>query len=390
MYTPYPFERLPKFTRVQARTWTQLHSLFSDTDLARAQHEVETLLGLPLAWSAGVPSACFGADVAARTEAVWIELAVFGSGSGANSAWLELPLGLCELAIDRALGGDAERGLLASVSDVDEFGLGALAYLTARACAVAGPRFRVLGVRLGPPSLADAAFLRAPVTLATPDEAAIVQFYAPGSVIHDAAATRTRRRSLSGLELGLWAHAGSALLDLATLRSLCAGDVVVLQRTGLAREHAEAEFQGSVDVRVDGSASVLHCVLRAGRLEVETIACSAEPGMTSGRRIFDAKTEPSAAATETQTQTQTLERPADRGPRADLARDAPIEVALEIARFQLRLQELEAIGPGDVLATGRRIGESVTLRAANQVFAEGELVDVEGELGVRITRILVP
>lgn len=380
MYTPYPFERLPKFTRVEARTWTQLSSLFSDLDLSRAQREVETLLGLPLAWSAGSPSACFGGDVAARSEAVWIELAVLAGGTSADSAWLELPLGLCELAIDRALGGDAERGMLASEGEIDEFGLGALAYLTARACAVAGPRFRVLGVRSVPPSLADRAFVRAPVTLATRDEAAIVHFYAPAALVREAAAARPR--AFPALELGLWAHAGSAVLDLATLRSLCAGDVVVLQRTGLAREHPEADFQGSVDVRVDGSASVLHCALRGERLEVETITCSAEPGMTSGRRIPDAKTEQTAAVTEA------LERPANRGQRAELARDAPIEVSLEIARFQLRLCELEAIGPGDVLATGRRIGESVTLRAANQAFAEGELVDVEGELGVRITRIL--
>jgi flagellar motor switch/type III secretory pathway protein FliN len=130
-----------------------------------------------------------------------------------------------------------------------------------------------------------------------------------------------------------------------------------------------------------GSATSLHCRLRERRLEVETIACSPEPGMTSGRRIPD---EGNASPSDREATSETLEA----ARTLDLARDAPIEVALEIARFQLRLDELERVRPGDVLVAGRRIGEAVTLRAANQPIAEGELVDVEGELGVRITRIL--
>jgi flagellar motor switch/type III secretory pathway protein FliN len=42
-----------------------------------------------------------------------------------------------------------------------------------------------------------------------------------------------------------------------------------------------------------------------------------------------------------------------------------------------------------VLLTGRRIGEAVTLRAAGRPLAHGELVDVEGEIGVRLTEILL-
>jgi flagellar motor switch protein FliM len=40
-----------------------------------------------------------------------------------------------------------------------------------------------------------------------------------------------------------------------------------------------------------------------------------------------------------------------------------------------------------VIETGRRIAEPVTLRVAGQVVARGELVDVEGELGVRIREL---
>jgi type III secretion system YscQ/HrcQ family protein len=388
MYTPYPFERLPKLTRAQVRASTQLYSLFSDTDLALAQHEIETLLGLSLACSAGTPAACFGRDVAARSHAVWIELLALDASVGPRFAWLELPVGLCELAIDRVLGGEAELGILAPNSEVDEVGLGALAYLAARVCAAAGPRFRVHAIRAGVSPLGDTALVEVPLTIATRHEAAVAHFYAPLLQAHEASAASAMRpkvRALPALSLALWADAGHAVLDVATLRSLGVGDVVVLQRTSLSRAHAAAEFQGAVDVRVEGSATVLHCALRDGRLEVETIACSAESSMTSGRRIPDSTSTPPSERS-----TETLERAGQGTQHADLARDAPIEIGLEIARFQLRLGELEQVTPGDVLATGRRIGETVTLRAANQPFAEGELVDVEGELGVRITKILVP
>jgi type III secretion system YscQ/HrcQ family protein len=387
MYTPYPFERLPKLRRAEVRASAQLHSLFSDTDLALAQREIETLLGLSLACSAGTAASCFGRDVAAHSRAVWIELLALGMPAAPGFVWLELPLGLCELAIDRVLGGEAELGMLAPNSEVDELGLGALAYIAARACAAAGPRLRVHAIRAGASSLGDAALVAVPLTIATRHEAAVAHFYAPLLQAHEASAAsamRPRLLALPALSLGLWADAGRAVLDVATLRSLGVGDVLVLQRTSLSRANATAEFQGAVDVRVEGSATVLRCALRDGRLEVERIACSAEPSMTSGRRIPDATGTPSERSTET------LERPAQATQHADLARDAPIEISLEIARFQLQLGELEKVAPGDVLATGRRIGETVTLRAANQPFAEGELVDVEGELGVRITKILVP
>lgn len=383
MYTPYPFESLPKLTRAQVRAMAQLHSLVSGTDLALAQRAAELLIGLTLSCSVGMPGACFGRDVAARTQSVWIELTLAdAAGLAAElSVWLELPLGFCELLIERTLGGDGALGMLSSGAAIDELRLGALAYLVARACAASGPRFRLQTLRSSAPPLTDAALVRVAVTIVCQGEAAVLQFYAPALLLHDARATRPKLRALPELTLALSADAGFARVDLATLRSLRCGDVIVLQHTGLWRESEDCEFQGAIDVHVRGSATVLHCRLRDGRLEVETIACSAEPAMTSGRRI----PEPSSdSPSESDGATETLERAGN----ADLARDAPIEVALEIARFQVRLDELERVRPGDVLVTGRRVGEAVTLRAANQAFAEGELVDVEGELGVRITRIL--
>jgi flagellar motor switch/type III secretory pathway protein FliN len=62
-------------------------------------------------------------------------------------------------------------------------------------------------------------------------------------------------------------------------------------------------------------------------------------------------------------------------------------VSIEVARVSMRIDELAALAPGEVLATGRSIGERVTLRAGDRAVATGELVSVDGEVGVRVLTV---
>jgi flagellar motor switch protein FliM len=66
---------------------------------------------------------------------------------------------------------------------------------------------------------------------------------------------------------------------------------------------------------------------------------------------------------------------------------APIEVVAEVGRVVLRGAEVAGLGPGAVLALGRAAAAPVTLRVGGEVWAEGELCDVDGELGVRVTSV---
>jgi type III secretion system YscQ/HrcQ family protein len=65
--------------------------------------------------------------------------------------------------------------------------------------------------------------------------------------------------------------------------------------------------------------------------------------------------------------------------------EAPIEVVAELGRLVLRGEEIAGLGPGAVLALGRPGSAPVALRVGGEIWAEGELVDVDGELGVRVT-----
>ena len=65
---------------------------------------------------------------------------------------------------------------------------------------------------------------------------------------------------------------------------------------------------------------------------------------------------------------------------------APIEVVAELGRITLRGEELAGLAPGAVFTLGGR--GTLVLTAAGERWAEGEIVDVDGQLGVRITRVL--
>ena len=76
------------------------------------------------------------------------------------------------------------------------------------------------------------------------------------------------------------------------------------------------------------------------------------------------------------------------GVLAEAVLDAPLVVRVEIGTVSLTAREWAAMAPGDVIETGRRINEPVVLRVAGREVARGELVEVEGELGVRIREIV--
>jgi flagellar motor switch/type III secretory pathway protein FliN len=72
---------------------------------------------------------------------------------------------------------------------------------------------------------------------------------------------------------------------------------------------------------------------------------------------------------------------------AQIVGETPIVVRLELGSLEMSAAEWAALRPGDVVQCGRRIEEPVILRAGGREIARGELVDIEGELGVRITAV---
>jgi flagellar motor switch/type III secretory pathway protein FliN len=64
--------------------------------------------------------------------------------------------------------------------------------------------------------------------------------------------------------------------------------------------------------------------------------------------------------------------------------ETPVVVRVEIGEARMSAREWATVGRGEVLALGRRVGETVLLRVGGVPVARGELVEIDGEVGVRI------
>lgn len=68
--------------------------------------------------------------------------------------------------------------------------------------------------------------------------------------------------------------------------------------------------------------------------------------------------------------------------------DLSVPVAIELGRTRMSVQEVLALGRGSVVELDRLVGEPIDVFVADRRFAEGEVVVVGEQFGVRITRII--
>jgi flagellar motor switch/type III secretory pathway protein FliN len=69
----------------------------------------------------------------------------------------------------------------------------------------------------------------------------------------------------------------------------------------------------------------------------------------------------------------------------EVLEDAPVVVRVELGTVEMTARDWAALGTGDVVAIGRKIGDGAVLRVGGVEIARGELVMLEGEIAVRIT-----
>lgn len=73
---------------------------------------------------------------------------------------------------------------------------------------------------------------------------------------------------------------------------------------------------------------------------------------------------------------------------SELLNDVPLHVSVEIARVPVTADEVVALRSGQVLSLGRPPTSAVELSVNGKVVAQGELVEVDGQLGVKITQLV--
>jgi type III secretion system YscQ/HrcQ family protein len=72
------------------------------------------------------------------------------------------------------------------------------------------------------------------------------------------------------------------------------------------------------------------------------------------------------------------------GEGAEMLNDIPLQIAVEIGRVPVTADEIVALKVGHVFDLNRVAGEPLDLSVNGRIVARGELVEIDGNLGVRI------
>ena len=346
MLRPYPFDRWPRLKHEdlpRIARWARALPVRARADV---REELRHWLGLEIDASWRALHVCEpGGLRAALSE----PLAAVISRSDAGSVAIELTPSLATWSADRILGGEGS----ASDSVLSDVERGALAYAAAR---LIDPAWKVVGVvttiEAMTRALGDEGCVVRGWDVQVGETRGVARVWVPHA---NRVSATPMRAALPDLELDLALDAGTSTLAANELTRLQRGDVVVLDAAWWP-ERCAGHVLGSFRTRWWCDSE--------GRCE--TIDTGLNESPQEGTR-----------AMQDEGVTETMDR----------IGDAPVFIAVELARFRLSVDELAKVRPGEVLGTGVKLGERVALRVGDKIVARGELVDVEGEVGVQITEL---
>lgn len=331
---------------------------------------------------------------------------------------LEVDLGLAHHAIDVLLGGAGESVPLRPLTDIEE---GVMTYLVIETLKALSPsldssvpRLRLEAILRGfeeiqeliPPSehlavvqlKADFGGHQGYVRLVIPED--VLSTAKPPT---DEAVRRARRAAdaqlhlsrLSNVKTYLRAEIGNVDISADDLSQLRARDVILVESLTCRPDQGEG---GTAKLKVGNGGS--------GYLEADIVplaeghfratvkgCCLGNPAIPDqpGQGPEDMAASPEAAEDgEEESTTPGSNRGRDdvedaQGAiGADLMNDIPLQISVELSRVATTAEEVMALRVGHVLDLNKAPGEPLDLSVNGKVVARGELVEVDGNLGVRI------
>ena len=172
---------------------------------------------------------------------------------------------------------------------------------------------------------------------------------------------------------------GETEVDALSLAALERGDVVLVERPELIWQGGMSS--GELRVRAGDGLSVL---LMGEPARVERAEAGDELGLLVRSISIERGAERNLERLSMAEEAERLEAGAEG---ADVLEALLLTVRVELAARRITLEELARLRPGQLLELGCRATDPVELVADNRRIATGELVEVEGHLGVRITKL---
>ncbi len=178
--------------------------------------------------------------------------------------------------------------------------------------------------------------------------------------------------ALGPIPLALPVVACALRMPVTEVARLCAGDVLLPAAWSLSHAHDEAALLGPVWL----AAPTAELGVRAQLV----------PG---GRLVLGGALEPLCPDEAAEaSMSGNAGDGVDKAELIDAIGDVPVLVRVELGEARMAAREWATVGKGDVVTLGRRVGESVLLRVGGVPVARGDLVEVDGEVGVRIVERL--
>jgi flagellar motor switch protein FliM len=415
-WKPFRFQNLERFSRRQVQLLRNLEWLLPNvhstgevgSSVRRRLHEIlEENVSLQAEYVHLVPMSALRRYVGEPTC-----LAVLAPLPNKTRGLMELELSLAHLAIDLMLGGAGEAVGLRPLTDLEE---GMMTYLLIETLKALSPSLDPALPRLRLESVARS-FDEVGSLIGEDESVAVVQFkvifgtqpgtlrlFLPEAVLAtahppaDAAVRRARRATdarthgarLRNLPATFRVEVGLVEIGGGELAQLREGDVVLVDalscrpdqaQHGTARLKLGLGQAGHVEVSVAVSAgvfrvTVLGFVLGAPPLPGEQPAAGPQP---LGGQQPDESTSPGVKAR------SSVEGNADG---SDLMNDIPLQISVELARLTITAEEVVAMKVGQVFDLSRTAGDPLELSVNGRVVARGELVEIDGNLGVRIVTL---
>lgn len=425
---PFPWEKLEPVGRDTLETMRHLDAYLPHPALRHGLAEavssrLRELLGGEITFWLDHAHAVRGSELRRLVEQPSV-LAMISASPHGPRGLLEVELGLAQGCIELLLGVAGGRQPLTPLTEIEE---GVIAYLLLEALRVAQGRWgsganlrlRLTGMAGGPDAVrdiiaAEKRFAVIELKVAADVHAGFVRLFLPYSLIEKSNDRRCQVPVQPHHELGAaeqeawmdWARSGIRRLGRhpvalrarvarteltgAELKSIGVGDVVVVEDLTLARD-LKTGMAHLVIGHGRGSQIVAKVVDAHGRygLAIQSFETQKEPQMTQkragGGEPPELATNPGAGAVEGEEGDGT--RMENLRETADLLSDVPITVNIELGRVQLGADEVLALRTGQVLVLERGPGDPVDLVVNGRLIAQGELVQVEGQIGVRVVKL---
>ncbi|MFL5350587.1 MAG: type III secretion system cytoplasmic ring protein SctQ [Hyalangium sp.] len=341
-------------------------------------------------------------------------LTVLAPGALKSRVVLEVELALAHNLVDMLLGGAGETVGLRPLTDIEE---GVMSFVVLEALKSLAPSLEPTVPRLRLEAVArtvdevasklgeDELVLVVQANVTVGSNTGMVRLIVPASVMGAADESRgsaerrarlvsdakINRRLLSTVRTWLRAEIGQAEIASADLAYIRVKDVVLMDALTARPDRGEA---GTATLRVGlGSSRV------AAEVFVEDGQYKARiKDFVIGDPVFqrvlpiDEAAGAGARQDEVFTNPENEMAPDSEGDALDsnkpegseLLADIPLQLAVELARVPVTADEVVALKVGQVIELHRSPGEPVELSVNGKVVARGELVEVEGQLGVRV------